>query len=64
MRFCSSVIFALFAAIALFILLFIVQLVTLGSVENHDESYGQYYDIDFNMKLITGFNIIVLAYAY
>mmetsp|Transcript_23503 Transcript_23503/g.31502 ORF Transcript_23503/g.31502 Transcript_23503/m.31502 type:complete len:199 (+) Transcript_23503:242-838(+) len=54
----------LFLAIGLFIFLFIVQLVTMGSVENHDKDYGEYYDIDFNMKLITGFNIIVLAYGY
>ena len=54
----------LFLAIALFILLFIVQLLTLGSIENHDETYGQYYRVDLSMELITGFNIIVLAYAY
>lgn len=54
----------LFVAIGLFILLFIIQLITMGSQENHDEDYYEYYDIDFNMKLITGFNIIVLAYAY
>merc|ERR1712038_494407 len=32
--------------------------------ENHDEDYGQYYEVEFNMELITGFNIFVLAYAY
>lgn len=36
----------------------------MGSLENHDESYSSYYRVDFNMKLITGFNIIVLAYSY
>jgi amino acid permease len=30
----------LFSAIAIFIGLFIVQLLTLGSIENHDETYG------------------------
>ena len=54
----------LFLAIALFILLFIVQLMTLGSIENHDKTYGQYFRVDLSMELITGFNIIVLAYAY
>lgn len=54
----------LFVAIAIFILIFLVQLMTLGNIENHDESYGEYYKIDFDVKLITGFNIIVLANAY
>ena len=54
----------LFISIAIFILLFLVQLLTLGSIENHDETYGQYWEVDFNMQLVTGFNIIVLAYAY
>jgi len=36
----------------------------LGSIENHDETYGQYYRVELDMKLITGFNIIVLAYGY
>jgi len=54
----------LFLAIGIFIVLFIIQLATLGSLENHDENYGQYYKIEFNMALITGFNIIVLAYSY
>ena len=54
----------LFLSISIFILLFIVQLCTLGSIENHDETYGAYWEIDLDMQLITGFNIIVLAYAY
>ena len=54
----------LFISIAIFILLFLIQLLTLGSIENHDETYGKYYTIDFDMKLVTGFNIIVLANAY
>ena len=37
---------------------------TMGTIENHDENYGQYYRVDFNMKLITGLNIIILAYAF
>lgn len=36
----------------------------MGTIENHDETYGQYYKVDFSMQLVTGFNIIVLAYAY
>ena len=39
-------------------------MLTLGSIENHDETYGQYYRVDLSMSLVTGFNIIVLAYAY
>jgi len=54
----------LFVSIAIFILIFLVQLLTLGSIENHDETYGEYYRIDFGMELVTGFNIIVLANAY
>ena len=54
----------LFVAIGLFISLFVVQLASLGSQENHDDSYLQYYDIDFDMQLVTGLNIIVLAYGY
>lgn len=54
----------LFMSIAIFILLFLIQLLTLGSIENHDETYGQYYRVDLSMQLVTGFNIIVLAYAY
>lgn len=37
---------------------------TLGEIENHDETFGQYYEAKVDMKLVTGFNIIVLAYAY
>lgn len=33
-------------------------------IENHDQTYGQYYRVDFSMALVTGFNIIVLAYSY
>lgn len=54
----------LFLSIAIFILLFLVQLCTLGNIENHDDTYGQYYTVEFDMQLVTGFNIIVLAYAY
>jgi len=54
----------LFISIAIFVLTFLVQLLTLGSIENHDEKYGQYYRIDFSIELVTGFNIIVLAYSY
>ena len=54
----------LFASIAVFIGLFIIQLCTLGSIENHDKNYSRYYHVDFGLELITGFNIIVLAYAY
>ena len=35
----------LFVCIAIFVLLFIVQMMTLGSIENHDETYGEYYTI-------------------
>lgn len=36
----------------------------MGSVDNHDKTYSKYYTVEFDMKLITGFNIIVLAYGY
>ena len=32
--------------------------------DSHDATYGQYYRVELNMQLVTGFNIIVLAYAY
>jgi len=54
----------LFLSIALFILCFLTQLLTLGEIENHDATFGQYYEVKLDMKLVTGFNIIVLAYAY
>jgi len=54
----------LFVAIALFIFLFLIQLCTLGTIENHDVDYGQYYRFELGMQLVTGFNIIVLAYSY
>ena len=54
----------LFLAIGLFISLFIVQIATIGNLQNHDKYYGQYYNIEYDMKLITGFNIIVLAYGF
>lgn len=54
----------LFASIAIFIILFLVQLLTLGTIENHDEKYGQYYTVQFDMELVTGFNILVLAGSY
>lgn len=59
---CVSVL--LFLSIAVFILLFLVQLCTLGEIENHDETFGEYYQVHMDMKLVTGFNIFVLAYAY
>ena len=54
----------LFASIGIFIILFLVQLLTLGGIENHDEDYGQYYEVTFDLNLVTGFNIIVLAMGY
>ena len=53
----------LFVSIGIFIIVFIIQLAS-GTNENHDETYGQYYKVDFNMALVTGLNIIVLAYSY
>ena len=54
----------LFVAIGLFVLLFIIQLCTLGNVDNHDESYDRYYEVNWDMKLVTGFNIIAVAFSY
>ena len=45
-------------------MLFAVQICTIGNIENHDDNYGQYYEVHFSMDLVTGFNIIVLAYAF
>ena len=36
----------------------------MGNIENHDESYGQYYQIKFNFKLVTALNIVTVGYAY
>ena len=54
----------LFCAIGLFVALFIYQLMTIGNIENHDESYGKYYKIEFNFSVITSINIITVAYAF
>lgn len=54
----------LFLAIALFILLFLIQLCTMGTIENPDVDYSVYYRFEVGIQLITGFNIIVLAYSY
>jgi len=35
-----------------------------GLYENHDEDYGKYYEVNFDMNLVTGTNIMMLAYAY
>jgi amino acid permease len=59
---CVSIL--LFTAIFTFIGLFIVQLFRLGNIENHDEQYGQYYEIKFDLKLVTAMNITTTAYAY
>ena len=54
----------LFAAIGLFVGLFIFQLLAIGNIENHDESYGKYYQIEFNFSVITSINIITVAYSF
>ena len=36
----------------------------MGNIENHDESYGQYYEVKFNFKLVTAVNITTVAYAF
>ena len=37
---------------------------SLGTIDNLDDDYKQYWRVDFDMELVTGFNTIVLAYAY
>ena len=59
---CVSIL--LFTAIFTFIGLFIVQLFRLGNIENHDENYGEYYEIKLNLKLVTAMNITTVAYAF
>ena len=54
----------LFVAIGLFVGLFIYQLMAIGNMENHDESYAQYYDIEFDFSVITSINIITVAYSF
>lgn len=54
----------LFAAIGIFILLFLIQMFSLGTIDNADEDFRQYWRVDLDMELVTGFNTIVLAYAY
>jgi len=36
----------------------------MGNIENHDESYGQYYELKINLKLVTAMNITTVGYAY
>ena len=54
----------LFASIGLFVGLFIFQLLTIGNIENHDETYGKYYVMEFNFSVITSINIITVAYSF
>ena len=56
--------FLLFMAIAVFILLFLVQMFTLGTAANNDEDYRSYWKMTYDLDLITSFNTVVLAYAY
>ena len=56
--------FTLFVFIAIFILLFLIQMCTLGSIENPDESSSQYWRVDFSTQLVTGYMICVQAYGY
>ena len=59
---CASVL--LFAGIGVFVLLFAIQLCTVGNIENHDESYGKYYHATFDFNLVTGINIMLFAVGY
>lgn len=54
----------LFIAIFLFITVFILQLIIDGTVENDDEDFSKYYKVDWNMSVVSGFNIMVTAYGY
>ena len=36
----------------------------LGNITNKDETYGQYFQIKFEMGLITSANILITAYTY
>jgi len=51
----------LFACIFLFLVLSIIQLLTIGNIDNHDENYGQYYRVEFSMKLVTSISIFLVA---
>lgn len=54
----------LFASISIFVIVMLVQLCVEGTSENHDEDYSQYYQVDWNLDLVTGFNIFICANAY
>ena len=59
---CISVL--LFASITIFVIVMLVQLCVEGTSENHDDDFGQYYEVDWGLDLVTGFNIFICANAY
>ena len=54
----------LFACILIFVALFIIQLLTIGNIDNHDENYGRYYKVEFSMQLVTSVSIFLVAFVY
>ena len=55
----------LFGGIASFCLILTFQLIFEGNEEeNPDESYDSYYKVDFDMRLIKGISIVLVAFSF
>jgi len=61
MKFASII---LFIGIGVFLVLFLVQLMTLGTIENQDATYEKYYRTSFDLNLVTALNIVMFAVFY
>ena len=53
----------LFVALILFIVIFVIQLFTQASKTNPDTDHSSYFKIDFDLRLVTGLNILIVAYG-
>ena len=37
---------------------------SIGNIDNHDDTYARYYKMELNFSVITSLNIITVAYAF
>ena len=53
----------LFVALILFIVIFVIQLFTQADKTNPDKDHSSYFKIDFDLRVVTGLNILIVAYG-